>query len=463
MKQDALPKESIAHNRSPSGKRAPAKSTARRISYIGKLLNRLARNQPPAETPPESAPQSLLSACHDLLAMPGEASTATLAAEVLEGVLNLSPEDRVTVFTGLVNDFLPDSSEVEHAIDQYLQDNNPQTVSDLSAAVTPPRQKLISQLNIAEGGTAQIVKMRAALLRDLNQHPELAPLNYDLSHLLRSWFNRGFLALEQITWQTSASILEKLIAYESVHQIRDWEDLQRRLADDRRCFAFFHPQLPDEPLIFVEIALVNGMTASIESILNPNADTALDDPPDTAVFYSINNCQRGLTGISFGNLLIKQVTEKLCAELPSLKCFTTLSPVPGFRKWLERQLPELGEDVRAAIADYSENESAEDSTYREILLPLCAHYLTRVRRVVQPRDPVARFHLRNGAQLERINWRGDSSKKGRKQSFGILVNYVYDPDKVASNHEGYVSQHLVARSDNVDKLADKALALLDNS
>jgi malonyl-CoA decarboxylase len=268
-------------------------------------------------------------------------------------------------------------------------------------------------------------------------------VDHDLTHLLASWFNRGFLELRRIDWQTPAAILEKLIAYEAVHEIHGFPDLKRRLERDRRCFAFFHPALPDEPLIFVEVAFVNEMPSEVAPILA--LESVVGDPRRArcAVFYSITSCQPGLRGVSFGNFLIKQVAEDLRAELPNLKTFATLSPVPGLRRWAQNR---LGDKLPAEA---------------EALQSLAAWYLTREWEGGHALDAVARFHLGNGARLERINAYADGSPKGEKQSFGIMVNYVYDLNDVEKNHEEYVNRHRVVASSAVERLAREAESMLE--
>ncbi|GAC1489256.1 MAG: hypothetical protein NVS2B11_14670 [Acetobacteraceae bacterium] len=336
--------------------------------------------------------------------------------------------------------------------------------------------------------------MRRDLLGHLRDDPSLKPLDYDLRHLLGSWFNRGFLELRRIDWQTPAAVLDKIIAYEAVHEIQGWEDLRRRLAADRRCFGFFHPALPGEPLIFVEVALTQGLATSVQPLLAREGDEAAERgrerAADTAIFYSISNCQDGLRGISFGNFLIKQVVEELKAELPGLLRFSTLSPVPGFRRWLERRLAaedagnvlreEEMADLRAAAAEpiqegdaaaslgsllgggrWWENPQLADAL-RPALIRLCAVYLTtpvegKGARGKAPADPVARFHLGNGARLERVNWLGNTAPRGIEESYGIMVNYLYDPDEIEANHEAFV-RGMVVRSAAVDALVGAASA-----
>ncbi|HET9471159.1 MAG TPA: malonyl-CoA decarboxylase family protein, partial [Usitatibacter sp.] len=314
------------------------------------------------------------------------------------------------------------------------------------------------------GGTATLLDLRRDLLEGVHDRPELAAVDHDLTHLLGSWFNRGFLELRRIDWKSPASILEKLIAYEAVHEIHGFPDLKRRLERDRRCFAFFHPALPDEPLIFVEVALVNEMPAEVAPILA--MESAVGDPRRArcAVFYSITSCQPGLKGVSFGNFLIKQVASDLQAELPNLKVFATLSPVPGLRNWARRTLtagvPEASA-LRAALLALAEDPAAmPPPELREPLEGLAAWYLTREWTDGHAADAVARFHLGNGARLERVNWGADATPKGRAQSFGLMVNYVYDLDQVERNHEEYVNRHRVVASTAVERLAKAMEPLL---
>ena len=417
-----------------------------------------------------------------LLSERGEASGAAVARELHEDVRGLSAEDRA-VFLGFVAEgFTPDPETLRAAAEGYLADPTAERAALLSEAAEPPRQELLRRMNMSPGGTAALVAMRREVLDLLRARPGLKPLEADLQHLLGSWFNRGFLELRRIDWQTPAAVLEKLIAYEAVHEIQGWDDLRRRLAADRRCFAFFHPALPGEPLIFVEVALTEGLAAAVQPLLarDDGGETARDGAmrADTAIFYSISNCQEGLRGISFGNFLIKQVVEELKAELPALARFSTLSPVPGFRRWLGRMMEsEAGVDVlraeevealaatvggdagqepaavlNAAIEGEWWTDPARAGAPRGPLLRLCAAYLTQPNAGVGGIDPVARFHLGNGARLERINWLGNTSARGMKESFGVMVNYLYDPDTIEANHEAFVRSGAVVRSPAVDAL-----------
>jgi malonyl-CoA decarboxylase len=298
--------------------------------------------------------------------------------------------------------------------------------------------------------------MRRRLLRDLKSRPQWAGIDADLGHLLSSWFNRGFLTLQRIDWRTPALVLEKLMQYEAVHEIQGWRDLRRRLESDRRCFAFFHPALPDEPIIFIEVALTKGMSETVQPLLDPNSPVVDPAGADAAIFYSITNCQEGLRGISFGNFLIKQVAEDLGREFPRLKTFATLSPIPGFRKWLadsaaaHTELTELADALSKAA--WLENAES-DPGLRTELMQLCAYYLQQAKHQNEPVDAVARFHLGNGARMERLNWRADSSKSGLARSAGLMVNYVYRLKDVERNHEAYANKRVVVASPALSLLA----------
>lgn len=401
--------------------------------------------------------------CHALLAERGEPASAALAMEALAVYSALDEAGRAEFFELLDRDFSPRPEVVTQAIDAYRASPGAQALAALAQAVEAPRQELFRRLNMAPGGTAALVEMRGIVLHQLPHRSQLWSVEADLAHLLRSWFNRGFITLQRIDWHTPAHILEKLIRYEAVHAINGWEDLRRRLADDRRCFAFFHPALPDEPLIFVEVALVRGLAGAVQPLLDPASGIGDPDRADTAIFYSISDCQAGLQGISFGNFLIKQVAAELQEELGKLKTFATLSPVPGFCAWLEANTPQFGTLGRGSeLAGWLEKTrgpagrraAAPGEEVREVLLQLCAQYLTRERRDDgRPHDAVARFHLRNGARLERINWAADGSPQGLAQSAGIMVNYLYEIDEVERNHEAYVNEGKITVSRRVESLA----------
>jgi malonyl-CoA decarboxylase len=436
------------------------------IAFLQELLNSIAergRSLLPRgifrDDEPVAGLQALVEA---LMSGRGEASGVALAQQLLRHYRILDPELRLVFFQYIAQRLRPDPEVAQEAARAYLNAPTDRRLAVLQKAIESPRQEFFRRLNLAPGATAEIVGMRADLLGWLNAHPELAPIDDDIKHLLGSWFNRGFLVLRRIDWQTPASILEKIIAYEAVHEISGWDELRRRLDPrDRRCFAFFHPSMIDEPLIFVEVALVNAMSDNIRSVLahadGPKREALAE--PTTAVFYSISNCQKGLRGISFGNFLIKQVVEELSRECPSLRTFVTLSPVPGFARWLrEEQAREtsdvLNDEDRAALALLGDNDWYDDTKTVEALKPsllaLVAHYflVERTSRG-QPIDPVARFHLGNGARLERINWLADLSPRGLQQSFGVMVNYLYEIKDIERNHEAFANERMVVSSRQV--------------
>ena len=401
--------------------------------------------------------------CRALLRTKGEASVVTLARRALDGFARLDAGGRDEFFEFLRSDLGAEPAALDAALERYRASPDPETAAALTAAAEPRRQELLRLMNTAPDGTRDILTMRVALLDALSRRPELKLVDDDFVHLLRSWFNRGFLEMHRIDWRTPALVLEKIIEYEAVHQVLDWDDLRRRLQADRRCFGFFHPSLPDEPLIFVEVALCKGLAGSVTDLLFGAVEPEVD--ADTAIFYSISNCQRGLTGISFGNFLIKQVVRELAAEIPRLRRFATLSPIPGFRNWLVREAQEgrlpAGPSGGEATLDGIETpdwpaDHAPGEHSRADLSRLCAHYLLRAKRGIHPLDPVARFHLRNGARLERINWLSDPSPAGLVQSAGMMVNYVYDEAAVVANHEAFVNEGRVAHSRGIASLAGPA-------
>jgi len=415
----------------------------------------------------EARTQHLVRLCEALLGERGEVSGAALAREALAAWQALDARGREQFFDILAEEFSPPPEAVGKAADAYRDDPTPRNLLRVQEAAEPARQELFRRLNMAPGGTATQVEMRSTILRGIKAHPAWSAIDADLLHLFHSWFNRGFLRLERIDWRTSAMVLEKLIQYEAVHAIQGWRDLRRRLESDRRCFGFFHPQLPDEPLIFIEVALTRGMSTGVQPLLQMDSAIAAAGEADCAIFYSITNCQEGLRGISFGNLLIKQVVEDLKREFPHLKTFATLSPIPGFRRWLAspetRVRLAVGPDgetrraMLAAIDEHGWHVGEVPEVLQKNLMRLCAWYLLHARQGEEPLDPVARFHLGNGAALERLNWLGDSSEAGMSRSAGMMVNYVYRLDEVERNHERYFSSHSVVASRAVEKLARKCV------
>jgi len=412
------------------------------------------------------AAREAISRCRALIRERGEVSGAAAAREALTAYTGLDATERAQFFDALARDFSPNPQAVLDAAQAYRADPTPGTLQRLEEAVEPARQELFRRLNMAPGGTAALVAMRLAVLLELEDHPQWRAIDNDLRHLLRSWFNRGFLTLRRIDWHTSAIVLEKLIEYEAVHEIKGWDDLRRRLQSDRRCFAFFHPQLPDEPLIFIEVALTRAVSAKVQPLLDVASPVTPDEAASCAVFYSITNCQEGLRGISFGNFLIKQVAVELRDELPRVRRFATLSPIPGFRGWLRGNREKLaagprGAELRALFErleapDWYERDGLDQN--EALLMPLAGYYLTQARRGRELVDAVARFHLGNGAVMERLNWLGDTSVHGMARSFGIMANYVYRLGEVERNHEWFVNGQRVIAAPPVLRLAEEAAA-----
>jgi malonyl-CoA decarboxylase len=407
-----------------------------------------------------------------LLSERGEVGGLRLAEALVARLNEAEPAALATYFDYLARQLDPDPAEVLRRAQVFAERKDAPSLIALADAAEPPRQELLRRLNRSPGGTAAIVRMRRALLAELRRHPEWAALEADLQHLLNSWFNPGFLEMRQVDWDAPARLLEKLIEHEAVHAIDGWDDLRRRLQRDRRCFAFFHPQLPDEPLIFVEVALLPTMPDAIAPLI---AKTAEPLPPEqfrVAAFYSISNCEPGLRGVSLGNFLIKRVAHRLQQEFPKLRTFCTLSPIPGFAAWLLRgpdlaALPGLkrgrAEPLQQALERLRRRTGGElaalqtaaglarlDDEDRAALQRLCAAYLV-LQTPHRGGDPVARFHLDNGARLERINLGGNPSDYGLKQSFALMVNYLYDLDKIEAHHAQF-KRGEVARSRAVGAL-----------
>ena len=421
----------------------------------------LARTQRSAEFE-DSPADALANLCRRLFDHRGEASGLVLADEILDTYQSLSPVERMHFFALLNEQFDPDPQAITYAAEAYRTNPGFDTRAALAKAVEAPRQRLIRRLNMTPGGTRRLVRMRGHVLDVIRERPELRALDDDLRHLLISWFNRGFLALERIDWNSPASVLEKIIAYEAVHEIGSLEDLRTRLAEDRRCFAFFHPALPDDPLIFVQVAITKGSVGAIRPLIARQRDITNVRDADTAVFYSISNCHRGLRGINFGNFLLKQVIEELRLDLENIRQFVTLSPVTGLSDWitgnsLETLPDKLGAHVSSArkILDRAAPMDPLDLPEHElaVLMQLCAHYLLNVKHSGVPADAVARFHLGNGASLERIHWAADPSAAGLARSAGIMVNYVYRLPDIEKNHESYFAEGEVVASSKVRKLA----------
>ncbi|HWD22751.1 MAG TPA: malonyl-CoA decarboxylase [Burkholderiales bacterium] len=398
----------------------------------------------------ERRTHALLALCDSLLAERGEFASTALARDAIDALQGLDERGRDEFFDALAERYSPSPQAVSRAALAYQLDPSADNLMRLQETVEPARRELFQRLNMAPGGTATLVEMRKALLKKLAEKPQWRVIDADLMHLLRSWFNRGFLRLERIDWRTSAMVLEKLIQYEAVHAIQGWHDLRRRLEADRRCFAFFHPQLPEEPIIFIEVALTHGMSAHVQPLLDVSSPVGTPVNADCAMFYSITNCQEGLRGISFGNQLIKQVAEDLKREFPHLRRFATLSPVPGFRHWLDGVADQA---LLARLGDPAWYLAEVPEALQKQILRLCAYYLLHAKQALEPLDPVARFHLGNGASLERLNWLGDTSEQGMARSAGVMVNYVYWLAEVERNHEHYFKEHSIVAAPAVERLA----------
>jgi len=450
--------------------RAPipfAGGVGRRASpFLRRIFERLAQPIARRASGEVRRARQIVSMCRALLSELGEVSGPRLATEVLAVYQELDRPAREMFFDQLVDDFSPDPAEIERAADAYRRMASPATLKRLQAAVESPRQELFRRLNLAPGGLRVLLDMRRLLLTTLDRYPAREVIDSDLSHLFRSWFNGGFLVLQRIDWRTSAVVLERLIQYEAVHQIQGWDDLRRRLEADRRCYAFFHPALLEEPLIFIEVALTRGISAKVQPLLDPRS--AVVDPAvaNCAVFYSITNCQEGLRGISLGNLLFKQVVEDLRRRFPRLKTFATLSPIPGFRQWLagvngSKHGPHLSAVLATLLArvdlDLAFQDNTLSSAVREEISRLCAYYLLHAKQGKTPLDPVERFHLANGACLERLNWLGDTSPIGTRRSLGLMVNYRYRLVDMERNHEAYARDYTIVASREIERMAKQAL------
>jgi malonyl-CoA decarboxylase len=376
----------------------------------------------------------------DLIGATGEVSGLTVAGQILDRYAAMDDSEKLAFFGFLARDLALSTEQVHEALKVYEEGQTKATYRAFMRAAEPPRQELIRRLNQVPGATNALVNMRADLLRLGRSDDALQALDLDFRHLFASWFNRGFLVLRPMSWESPAYILEKIIAYEAVHAIDSWDDLRRRLEPaDRRCFAFFHPAMPDEPLIFVEVALTRGVPGSVQGLLAEGREELDPESCDTAVFYSISNCQSGLASISFGNSLIKQVASDLSAELPGLKTFVTLSPIPELTRWLEEE---------GIMFDPADGDA---------LKRLAARYLVAAKRSDGlPLDPVARFHLGNGARVHQVHAGADTSDKGLAQSAGVMVNYLYDLGTVSQNHERFAASHEIAMSPEIKSLSAAA-------
>jgi malonyl-CoA decarboxylase len=397
----------------------------------------------------------------------GEVSARNRAAKLAEAYLTQDAAGRAAFLRELAG-FDADTAGVAAAYADVQAADTPSARAFANArlrrALEPPRVRLLTQFTTLPDGMKFLVEMRATLLAEMKEDPAVAALESDLKSMLANWFDVGFLELRRIDWDSSAALLEKLVGYEAVHEIRGWRDLKNRLDSDRRCYAFFHPRMPTEPLIFVEVALVQGLADSVQRLLDQKAPVLDNRTADTAIFYSISNCQRGLAGISFGNFLIKRVVDVLGLEFRNLKAFATLSPIPGFRRWLDGR---LGADeagllteaetvaLRAAMPEAATGSAAlaamlaKRNWLREpalaraadpVLIRLAARFLLHEGKGRRAADPVAHFHLSNGARVERLNAQADTSDKGLKESAALMVNYLYDPARIEQYHEDYAGE-----------------------
>ncbi len=394
--------------------------------------------------------QSIAELCRMMMDSDGEYSSLLLAERILNAFEKLDDTDRLNFYELLNRGYDLDIEVLKTAMDDYQQSPDAKNLHRLTHAAEPGRQELFRRINLAPEGTRRLVKIRESLLKFIKQHPELKRSDNDFRHLFNAWFSRGFLLMQPIDWTTPAHILEKIIAYEAVHEIGTWSELRSRLEpDDRYCYAFFHPSMEDEPLVFVEVALTTSIPENINDVLNIEREKTDPEEASCAIFYSISNCHSGLAGVSFGNFLIKQVATSLKHRFPQLKKFATISPTLKLRQWLQSQAVENPE-----IATLVEQckQGINSSVQNRLNQQAARYYLLEKNVRNEPLDPVARFHLKNGAILDRINPMADSSEKGLQQSFGIMVNYVYDLAKVEDNHEAYMKNHQVICSAQVTKL-----------
>jgi malonyl-CoA decarboxylase len=409
-----------------------------------------------------AAVRDALQGCHELLSERGERPENGFAQNILALYVSFDEVARTAFFNGLIERLSVDPASLQRAAENYLRNPSDETQQALQKAGEAPRRELFLRLNGVPGGTASLVRMREHLHSHLRNHHAWAEIDNDLAHVLRLLFNRGVLDLQQIDLETPFPVLERLIEAEAVHAINDWREMARRLETDRRCYAFFHPAWPGEPLIFTEVALTRGIAPTIQPILDPDSPVVDPRTCDTAMFYSISNCQPGLRGFSFGNPLISGVVERLRAEMPWLRRFATISPIPGFRAWLSASAPlrNASTGVGAWLSD-TRSQGVPDELQDE-LLALCAHYLLRVKQGREPADAVARFHLGNGARLHRLNSASDLSLAGIRRSAGFTVNYVYNLKELARNAETYERSHEVCARAEVARLARLAEPLLSN-
>ena len=402
---------------------------------------------------------SIISLCDDLISHKGAAFGITVARDITELYQSLSPENKLSFFKKINDKYKPSFTKVNEAIENYTKSQNEKTLSDLFKVSEGKRRELFRRMNMAPNGTAIIVALREDLIKILKDNKELSALDNDLRHLFRAWFNPGFLKLTKITWDTKAAVLEKIIKYERVHQIKDMNELKRRLGEDRRFFSYFHPALEDEPIIFVQVALTKGLGKSIQELMRPTDNE--EKPYDTATFYSISNCQEGLSRVTLGNFLIKRVVYEIQEELPHIKNFGTLSPIPGFADWFtyleETKIKNILGDLKDQDAIFLKSQDLKlgDSRIirnKEAIIKLVVHYIVNEKNEKGlPVNDVSRFHLGNGAIVDDIVVNANISETGFKRSYGVMVNYLYELKNIEKNHEEYMNSNKVIVSDKIKK------------
>ena len=402
--------------------------------------------------------ESIISLCDDLISHKGAAFGITVARDITELYQSLSPENKLLFFKKINDKYKPSFTKVNEAIENYTKSQNEKTLSDLFKVSEGKRRELFRRMNMAPNGTAIIVALREDLIRILKDNKELSELDNDLRHLFRAWFNPGFLKLAKITWDTKAAVLEKIIKYERVHQIKDMNELKRRLGEDRRFFSYFHPALEDEPIIFVQVALTKGLGKSIQELMKPTDNE--EKSYDTATFYSISNCQEGLSRVTLGNFLIKRVVYEIQSENPNIKNFGTLSPLPGFASWFKNlsddKLVNILKNYDIEKISFLKSDTIKLGDQRiieekEAIKKVVVHYLINEKHNEKPLNPVSRFHLGNGASIEDVIINGNVSDYGYQESFGIMVNYIYHLNKLEKIHEDFTNKKIISYSDKIKK------------
>ena len=412
------------------------------LNFLNSFIQRIGRGQADKKS---ASPEDIIDQCHQLVSKNSEATSFSLATIILEDFSTLKENQKKEFFLRLLDQFSVDRAKLKQAI-STLNISDEKQLRTLHNLTEPKSQELLRRLNQVPNGTAVLLKMRESLLVSMKESPELKSLDIDFVDLFKSWFNRGFLRLERIDWSTSAQILEKIMEYEAVHHISDWNDLQNRVAAaDRRLYAFFHPALPNEPLIFIEVALMDDSPNSIMPILDTSIKPINPLSSSTAVFYSISNCQMGLKNVSFGSFLIKQVVAEIEQEFKQINEFVTLSPVPGFKNWAQKALVADSKKVPDNIFEDIQECVGKSNPDEFILIRLTYYYLTQVKRKNgNAANPVAHFHLGNGASLYKIHANANNNQAALDDSWGVMVNYLYDSEMVAKNHEDYANMEQVA-------------------